>query len=186
MCDRLKSCSCVCDFISFIVAVVFNFNGNARIHATDPIHWITFSICKAISNIWKRKKKQQKQKHISFHRAQLMLANRSTWYLNRNHRKIDAAAVAYTKCTHSTYGFAKTFTWLKRRYFVFVLVFVILWLTLQLFAKFSHFLCIHLWLRLYVGLFRSLLLFLYRWIYEQTSLVDKHKLISCHFAWDSQ
>lgn len=42
--------------ISFIVFIVFNFNGNARIHATDLIHWIAFSICKAISNICKTHK----------------------------------------------------------------------------------------------------------------------------------
>lgn len=127
--------------ISFIVFIVFNFNGNARIHATDLIHWIAFSICKAISNICKTHKfssvpvDAREPFNLIFElKPQKKKSMRPLWHIANV--RIPRTALQKKK---------KPITKLKRRYIFFLLH---IWLTLQLFAKFSRFLCIHLWLGL--------------------------------------
>lgn len=86
------------DFISFCWHSLQFQRQRSRIHATDLIHWIAAIFFLLFLYVFVSTRQYQISiKHIEVFINLLMLANRSTWYLNRNHRKIHAAAYSATK-----------------------------------------------------------------------------------------
>lgn len=132
----------VCASFVFIVGIVFSFNGSIRIHATDPIHWIAFSICPPISNVYKTHKFSSASWYLRTIQLDIRIetienCTRRLWHTPNV--RIPHTALQKSKQNNDYMALALVF-------FLFA-KFSCATITLQLFAKFSHFSSIHLWLR---------------------------------------